>query len=341
VNADAAADFSTRLERYERLGLAQLPTPLEPMQRLTTFLDGPRLWVKREDATGLGFGGNKLRKLDYVLRQAIEINADTLISGGVVQSNSQRQVAAVAARLGLECHLAVYHGRLAPPTPDYETSGNAMLVRLYGAHVHAVPWTGDRNHAINELAGRLRADGRRTFVVPYGVSNVMGAIAYATTIVEIVRQSATLGFEPSAIVACSGSAATQAGLVLGAAACMPRTRVVGIDIDAEPERVRHDVVSFAQGAAELLDVPFDESAVEVVAGSAGPAYGVPDAATIEAVKLAGRLEAMALDPVYSGKGLAGLIRLIRAGRWRREEHVVFVNTGGAPALFAYRQTLGF
>ena len=341
MNPHATTSFAARLERYERLGLAQLPTPLEPMQRLSTFLGGPRLWVKREDATGLGFGGNKLRKLDYVLRQAVETNADTLVSGGVVQSNSQRQVAASAARLGLECHLAVYRGRLEPPTPDYETSGNALLVRLYGAFVHAVPWTGDRNRAIDELADRLRADGRRPFVVPYGVSNVMGAIAYASAIVEIAQQSAALGFEPSAIVACSGSAGTQAGLVVGAAACLPHTRVVGIDIDAEPERVRRDVITFAEGAADQIGVPFDASAIEVVAGHAGPAYGIPDAATIEAVKLAGRLEAMALDPVYSGKGLAGLIELIRARRWRSDEHVVFVNTGGAPALFAYRQTLGF
>src|ERR1700754_1060301 len=206
-----------RLASFPRLGLAQLPTPLEPMQRLTIHLGGPRLWVKREDATGLGFGGNKLRKLDYVLHQAISSGADTIVSGGVVQSNSQRQVAAVAAKLGLNCHLAVYHGRLAPPTPEYETSGNAFLNRLFGAHLHDVPWTGDRNAAIRTLVDDLQASGRRPYFVPYGVSNALGAVAYATTISEIESQAAQLGFVPSAIVHCTGSAGTQAGLVVGAA----------------------------------------------------------------------------------------------------------------------------
>src|SRR5436190_582175 len=131
--------------RFPRLGLAHLPTPLEPMKRLTAALGGPRLWIKREDCTGVGLGGNKLRKLDYVLHEAVAAGADTLVSGGVVQSNSQRQVAAAAAKLGLACHLAVYHGRLAPPSADYEASGNALLNRLFGATLHDVPWTGNRN----------------------------------------------------------------------------------------------------------------------------------------------------------------------------------------------------
>ena len=296
-----------RLAVFPRLGLANLPTPLEPMKRLTAHLGGPRLWVKREDATGLGFGGNKLRKLDYVLHEALSSGADTIVSGGVVQSNSQRQVAAVAAKLGLACHLAVYHGRLEPPTPEYKTSGNAFLNRLFGAHLHDVPWTGDRNAAIHTLVGDLEAKGHRPYFVPYGVSNALGAVAYATTISEIEPQAALLGFAPTAIVHCTGSAGTQAGLVVGAAVAMPNTRIVGIDIDAEPTRVRADVVAFAREASNLLDVPFDEATVEVVAGHAGPAYGVPHEATIEAIRLAGRLEALALDPVYSGKGLAGLI----------------------------------
>src|SRR6476661_4554413 len=159
--------LSDRLAAFPRLGLADLPTPLEPMRRLTAHLGGPRLWVKREDATGLGFGGNKLRKLDYVLHEAISRGCDSVVSGGVVQSNSQRQVAAAAAKLGLVCHLAVYHGRLEAPTPEYERSGNALLNRLFGAQLHDVPWTGDRNGAIRALADRLRAEGRKPFVVPY------------------------------------------------------------------------------------------------------------------------------------------------------------------------------
>src|SRR5450755_4693186 len=204
-----------RLAVFPRLGLANLPTPLEPMKRLTAHLGGPRLWVKREDAIGLGFGGNKLRKLDYVLHEALSSGADTIVSGGVVQSNSQRQVAAVAAKLGLACHLAVYHGRIEPPTPEYELSGNAFLNRLFGAHLHDVPWTGDRNSAIQALGDRLRAEGRRPYVVPYGVSNALGAAGYASTIAEIAAQAPAAGFHPAAIVHCSGSAGTQAGLVIG------------------------------------------------------------------------------------------------------------------------------
>jgi L-cysteate sulfo-lyase len=332
--------LAAALACFPRLGLAQLPTPLEPMRRLSAHLGGPRLWVKREDATGVGFGGNKLRKLDYVLHEAMAAKVDTLVSGGVVQSNSQRQVAAAAAKLGLECHLAVYHGRLAPPTPEYERSGNAFLNRLFGAHLHDVPWTGDRNGAIEALGDRLRAEGKRPFFVPYGVSSPLGAVAYASTILEIAEQSQAAGFDPAAIVHCSGSAGTQAGLVVGATMALPHSRIVGIDIDAEPERVRADVVTYAKAAAALLGASFSEDDVEVVAGHAGPAYGVVHEATIEAIRLAGALEALPLDPVYSGKGLAGLIALVRAGRWRKDEDVIFIHTGGAPALFAYLGALG-
>jgi L-cysteate sulfo-lyase len=332
--------LSERLAIFPRLGLADLPTPLEPMKRLTAHLGGPRLWVKREDATGLGFGGNKLRKLDFVLHDALSRGADTIVSGGVVQSNSQRQVAAAAAKLGVACHLAVYHGRLELPTQEYKSSGNAFLNRLFGAHLHDVPWTGDRNAAIRTLVGDLEAAGRKPYFVPYGVSNALGAVGYATTISEIEAQTARLGFRPAAIVHCTGSAGTQAGLIAGAAVAMPDTGIVGIDIDAEPARVRADVVAFAREASDLLGVAFDETRVDVIAGHAGPAYGVPHEATIEAIRLAGRLEALALDPVYSGKGLAGLIALVRQGRWREDEDVIFLHTGGAPALFAYQGALG-
>jgi L-cysteate sulfo-lyase len=327
-----SASLAARLSPFRRLGLAHLPTPLEPMKRLTAHLGGPRLWVKREDCTGLGMGGNKLRKLDYVLREAIAAGADTLVSGGVVQSNSQRQVAAAAAKLGLDCHLAVYHGRLAPPSAEYGRTGNALLNRLFGATLHDVPWNGDRNGAIGALSDRLRAEGHKPYLVPYGVSNAMGAVAYASTIVEIAHQCES---PAAAIVHCSGSAGTQAGLVVGARVALPTTRIVGIDIDAEPERVRADVLKYGRDAAALLDLSFDDADVEVVAGHAGPAYGVPHAATIEAIKLGAALEGLVLDPVYSAKGLAGLIALIRGGRWTRDQDIVFIHTGGAPALFAY------
>ena len=336
----SANSFAARLSRFPRIGLPHLPTPLEPMKRLTAYLGGPRLWVKREDCTGLGFGGNKLRKLDYVLQQALAEGADTLVSGGVVQSNSQRQGAAAAAKLGLGCYLAVHHGRVSPPGAEYESNGNALLNRLFGAHLHDVPWTGDRNAAINDLAQTVRARGGRPFIVPYGVSNALGAVAYASTVIEIAQQLESQDIEPTAIMLCSGSGGTQAGLVIGVAACLPKTDVVGIDIDAEPGRVRADVIALGHAAADLLGLKFEAARAEVVAGHAGPAYGVPHAATIDAIKLAGRLEGLILDPVYSGKCLAGLIALIGEGRWTPADNVVFIHTGGAPALFAYREALG-
>lgn len=339
MNEKNLALLEARLSAIPRLGLTDLPTPFEPLPRLSEALGGPHLWVKHEDCTGLGFGGNKLRKLDFVLHEAVDAGADTVVSGGVVQSNSQRQVAAAAAKLGLECHLAVYHGRVKPPTAEYEISGNALLNRLYGAHLHDVPWTGNRNEAIVSLSERLESEGRKPYVVPYGVSNGLGAVAYTETAIEIARQAQILGFTPDAIVHCSGSGGTQAGLVLGASHTLPDTKIVGIDIDAEPERVRGDVVTYGREAAQLLELEFDESKVEVVAGHAGPAYGVVHEETREAIRLAARLEALLLDPVYSGKGFAGLMALIREGRWSKQDNVVFVHTGGTPTLFAYGSVL--
>jgi L-cysteate sulfo-lyase len=172
------------------------------------------------------------------------------------------------------------------------------------------------------------------------VSNALGAVGYVSALLEIATQCATLGFTARAIVHCSGSGSTQAGLAVGGASALPETDIVGIDIDAEPQRVAADVRKYARAAAALLDMPFDEARIEVVAGHAGPAYGTVHETTIEALRLAGRLEALVLDPVYSAKGLAGLIALVRGGRWSATDDVIFVHTGGAPALFAYEKALG-
>ena len=319
--------------------LASLPTPLEPMKWLTAHLGGPRLWVKREDATGLGFGGNKLRKLDYVLHEAVSSGADTIVSGGVVNSNSQRQVAAVAAKLGLACHLAVYHGRLEPPMPEYKMSGNAFLNRLFGAHLHDVPWTGDRNAAIRALVDDLEAKGNK----PYFCAVRRLECARRSRLCHDDCRDRTAG-RAVGIRASRYRALHRKRRHAG----WPRRRYRrGNARSDRRDRYRRRARTGARRcrgvpreASDLLDFPFDEARVEVVAGHAGPAYGVPHEATIEAIRLAGQLEALPLDPVYSGKGLAGLIALIRQGRWRKDEDVIFLHTGGAPALFAYQSALG-
>ena len=331
------SQLNALLARFPRLGLAHLPTPLEPLPRLSAHLGGPAIWVKRDDMTGLGFGGNKLRKLDYVLHDAA--GADTLVSGGVVQSNSQRQVAAAAAKLGLQCHLAVYQGRVPEASPNYLLSGNALLNRLLGAHLHPVPWSGDRNTAIEDLANKLRAQGRRVFMVPYGVSSALGAVGYMSAVAEIAAQSRNRSMEPAAILHASGSGGTQAGLVLGAWLALPDTRVVGIDVDGEPAPVRARVTDCLRQAAALAELSCPQDRIEIVPRPAAARYGTLDAATLEAMQLAASLEGLVLDPVYSAKAMAGLIDLVRAGRWRTDQHIVFLHGGGAPALFAYTDVL--
>ena len=252
-----------------------------------------------------------------------------------MQSNSQRQVAAAAAKLGLDCHLAVYHGRLAPPTPEYERTGNAFLNRLFGATLHDVPWTGDRNGAIAALADRLRAAGQATFLVPYGVSNPLGAVGYASTVAGDRRAVARARLRAAAIVHCSGSAGTQAGLVVGAARLPARTRVVGIDIDAEPERVRADVIAYGSAAAELLDPAVRRGRCRgrrrpcrscLWRAASGDDRGDPARRAPGGVGAGSGL-------FRQGPGRADRADPRRTLAGRRD--VVFIHTGGAPALFAY------
>lgn len=320
-------------EDISRQPLAHLPTPLEPMPRLTAHLGGPRLWVKRDDCTGLGLGGNKVRKLEYLMAEALAAGADSIVTGGATQSNHIRQSAAAAAKLGLGCDLAVMTGRVPGTEPVYDTTGNVLLDRLFGARLHKVDWRADRNQVISGILENARRAGREPHFIAYGGSSVTGALGYVRAAMEIAWQAKALGFTPRAVLHASGSAGTQAGLVAGMAAYLPETSVIGIDIDGEAARVAGDVSRLVEGLSERLGVP--PGRVEVVGGHAGPGYGVPSPAMLEAVGLAARLEGLVLDPVYTGKGLAGLIALIRAGRFAKDEDVVFVHTGGAPAVFAY------
>lgn len=329
--------FQNKLENFPPVGLINAPTPLQRLPRLSKALGGPDIWLKRDDATHITSGGNKLRKLDRVLGQALAADCDTLVSGGVAQSNSQRQVATAAAMLGLDCHLVVYEGRVTPPSDAYHVSGNVLLNRLFGAHMHSVPWEGDRHQAIEALAAKLKAQGKKPYVIPYGVSNGLGALSYASVILEIAQQSRAQGFTPACVIAASGSGGTQAGMMIGAQFCLPSTPVIGIDVDAEPDRVKRDVLKHGHAAADLIDATLDESRLQLVSGYAGPAYGVPHEATLEAIRLAASLEAVVLDPVYSGKALAGLIGLIREDQLDKNKPIVLIHTGGFPSVFAYAE----
>ena len=321
-----------------RVRLAHLPTPLEPMPRLAKHLGlGCSLWVKRDDCTGLGIGGNKIRKLEFNLAAALAEDADCVVCGGVVQSNAARQVAAACAKLGVECHLGIMRGRLPNTEPGYEDTGNILLSRLYGAIIHDIPWDENRNRRLHQIVEDLRQAGRRPYLVPYGASDALGAMGYVLAAEEIVHECPDVAW----IVHASGSAGTQAGLLAGLIALGHTAHVIGIDVDAQPHRVRADVCRVGQQAAAMLGVEtkWRDEAVEIAPDWSAGAYGIADTTTHEAIRLAARTEALALDPVYTGKGMAGLIGLARQGRFRDGGTVVWIHTGGVPGIFAYPTTL--
>lgn len=325
----------TQLRALPRLSLVQAPTPLHPALRLSEALGGPTIWLKREDLAGLGQGGNKLRKLEPVMRAALADGADCIVSAGVVQSNSLRQVAAAAARCGLDCHFAVFQGRVRDAEAEDLTKGNALLTRLFGAHLHMTPWTGDRNGPAAALAATLRAQGRRPALVPYGVTCPLGAMGFASVGLEIAAQAKAASFDPKAVIVASGSGGTQAGLVLAAAALEATWEVLGVDVDAERDRVHADVLSIAQAAALQLGGSLDPGRVRVIAGHPDDAYGAAAEPALEAMGMTARLEGIALDPVYNAKAAAALIALVRRGSFTQGDQIVLVVTGGDPALFAY------
>ncbi|HTC12249.1 MAG TPA: D-cysteine desulfhydrase family protein [Acetobacteraceae bacterium] len=325
------------LRELPRLHLAHLPTPLEPMPRLGALLGLSALWVKRDDCTGLGLGGNKIRKLEFDLAAARQSGADCVVCGGVTQSNAARQVAAACATLGLECHLGIMSGRVPCTEPGYDANGNILLDRLYGAVIHDIAWNEDRNAPLRAIMTELRRAGRVPYLVPYGASDALGAMGYVLAAEEIVIARPEVAW----IVHASGSAGTQAGLLAGLLALGHPARVIGIDVDAQAARVAAEVRRVGHEAAALIGIAdgWDDAVVEVASDWCGPGYGLPDATTEEALHLAARLEGLALDPVYAGKGMAGLIGLARAGRFRPDDAVVWIHTGGTPGLFAYPLTM--
>jgi D-cysteine desulfhydrase family pyridoxal phosphate-dependent enzyme len=305
------------------LPLAHRPTPLESLDRLSDWLGGPRLLVKRDDQTGLALGGNKARKLEHLCAAALAQGCDTLVTGGGPQSNHCRMTAAAANRLGLECHLALAGAVSGQPT------GNLLLDQLLGARVHptAAREYDEIESSIEAVADEVRAAGRRPYAIPVGGASVTGALGYVDAARELAAQ---LAGPLDWIVVADGSGGTHAGLLAGLDG---PTRVLGIDVGTRPD-LDERVPQLAAATAAAVDRPAPHGEIHIDHTRFGAGYGKPTPECLEAIRAAARLEGLILDPVYTGKAMAGLIGWIREGRFAEHQSVLFWHTGGAPALFA-------
>lgn len=333
------SDWRRKLAQVARVELAQIPTPLAPMPRLRGALGArSRLFVKRDDCTGLAFGGNKARKLEFTIAAAIAAGADTLITTGGIQSNHVRQTAAAAARYGLACH-AILDNPLNDPTPGYLASGNRLLDELLGARVHAAP-AGEAAIAacVTGLAEEIEAGGGHPFVVPLGASDEIGSLGYVVCATELLAQIAAQGLDVSHVVLSTGSAGTHAGLLAGLRLEGSAIRIIGVSC-SEPAAVKmakvEDISSriFHLLGQEPLRGVLDD--IRVYDNYVGAGYGSRTEAAEQAIRLVASTEGILLDPVYTGKAMAGLIDLIAHDALSGARDVVFLHTGGAPALFAY------
>ena len=327
------------LARFPRVKLCQAPTPLERLPRLTAELGGPDIWMKRDDLTAMGGGGNKVRKLEFLAGAALAEGADHLVTQGAVQSNHVRQTAAVAAKLGLACTAVLEH-RIETNDSAYLNSGNVLLDRLMGTHIEYRPGGTDMQAAIEEVGARLTSQGAKPYLIPGGGSNAVGALGYAAVAQELLSQVNDMGLQVDRLVHATGSAGTQAGLVAGLHAMSSPVRVLGIGVRAPRDRQEANVLRLAQATAAHMGVdrPVPAAAVEANCDYVGGGYGIPTPGMIEAVRMVARLEGIFLDPVYSGKGMAGLVDLIRRGVFTKGQNVVFLHTGGSTGLFGYADT---
>lgn len=324
------------LTAFPRVRLCQAPTPLEFLPNLTRHLGGPQIWMKRDDLTGMGLGGNKVRKLEFLAGDAQAQGADLLVTQGAVQSNHVRQTASVAAKLGLRCHAVLEH-RIETNDLDYLENGNVLLDQLFGCTLEYRPGGTDMQAAIEEVGERLRAEGARPYLIPGGGSNPVGATGYAAVAAELLDQVEQTGLGPTLLVHATGSAGTQAGLVAGLVAMGSTLPVLGIGVRAPRERQEENVHRLADATARRLGVVdgVPRSAVVANCDYVGPGYGRPTPGMTEAVQMLARLEGILLDPVYSGKGMAGLIDLVRRGEIGPDQTAIFLHTGGSPGLFGY------
>ena len=326
------------MNQIPRLHFAHLPTPIEELPRLSAALGGPRILVKRDDQTGLAFGGNKTRKLEFLVAEAQEQGAQMMISAGAIQSNHCRQTAAAAARFGFECTL-VLTGEL-PRQP----SANLLLDQLFGARIVNVKDREDRDRILQETFDLAASEGKKPYLVPYGGSSPTGALGYAFAVEELMKQMA--GFRSFQnfgsldrvdwIIFGTSSGGTHAGLVLGQRVFGCQGKVLGISIDEPVEWLQKNVSALASSASEKLGerIEFVPADVSANADYCAAGYGVLTGAEREAVRLFARHEGLLLDPVYTGRAAAGMIDLVRKGFFKKDETVLFWHTGGQPALFA-------
>jgi L-cysteate sulfo-lyase len=324
------------LARFPRIHLAHLPTPLEPMPRLSEALGGAEFWIKRDDCTGLSTGGNKTRKLEFLMAEAVAQGAEVVMTQGATQSNHARQTAAFAAKLGMACHILL-EDRTGFNDSDYRANGNVLLDDLHGATREERGPGLDMNAEMEAVAEAWRAKGKRVYAIPGGGSNPTGALGYVNCAYELVGQANDRSLRIDRIVTATGSAGTQAGLIVGLKAIHAGIPLQGFGVRAPQEKQEENVYKLACATAEKIGAAGCVAREDVVADCnyVGQGYGLPREDTLEAIRMFASLEGLLLDPVYSGKAAAGLIDWARKGRFAKGERVVFIHTGGAAGLFGY------
>ena len=327
------------LERFARVSLCHQPTPIEAMPRLGAELGGPNLFIKRDDCTGLATGGNKTRKLEFLVGEALAQNADMLVTQGAVQSNHVRQTAAAAAKVGMKCH-ALLERRVPGKSETYEKTGNVFLDKIFGATMEFRPSGLDMNAEAQAVVEDLKSQGHRPYFIPGGGSNATGALGYVNCALEIVAQEQSEGRYFDWLVMGTGSTGTQAGLVAGFEASGRSLPVMGVSVRQPRDRqvgAVHNLTNLTLEKMGYASIPSSNILVED--GYVGEGYGIPAPSTHEAISMTALFEGVLLDPVYSAKGMAGLIGLAREGFFKPTDNVLFLHTGGSAALFAYEDEL--